>query len=305
MAAVASLGPTADLQAEAFQRLYPDQYLAKFIAQGVRPDGRPLALPRATSIGLGVVSTADASALVKLGSTTVMAGIKCEVMPAAADAPDEGRLTVQVEMAPLCSADTRPGRPSEAAQVLTEQLSGLLEAGGVVDRRQLCIDPGRAAWAVYLDLYVVDADGSLHDACLLAVLAALSSLRLHAVTMDDAGRIQKTDAADAAGAAAAAAAQQPQLRRLELGCQPVSLTCGVYQGQLLVDPTAEEEPLLEALITATVDEQGGVLGFYKAGGSATASQERVVQCIEAAKMRSKEVRGLLQQALDAAEATAA
>lgn len=79
----------------------------------------------------------------------------------------------------------------------------------------------------------------------------------------------------------------------------------MYQGQLLVDPTAEEEPLLEALITATVDEQGGVLGFYKAGGSATASQERVVQCIEAAKMRSKEVRGLLQQALDAAEATAA
>ena len=35
-----------DVQSEAFQRLYPDQYLAKFIDQSVRPDGRPLALAR-------------------------------------------------------------------------------------------------------------------------------------------------------------------------------------------------------------------------------------------------------------------
>lgn len=92
----AAAGPGAELQAEAFQRLYPDQYLARFISQGVRPDGRPLALARATSIGLGVVHTADASALVKVGSTTVLAGAKCEVMPASADEPDRGRLAVQV-----------------------------------------------------------------------------------------------------------------------------------------------------------------------------------------------------------------
>lgn len=34
------------LQADAFQRLYPDKYLTKFIEQGVRPDGRPLSLAR-------------------------------------------------------------------------------------------------------------------------------------------------------------------------------------------------------------------------------------------------------------------
>ncbi|KAL4422267.1 hypothetical protein ABPG75_008464 [Micractinium tetrahymenae] len=308
-AAAAAPGGSEALQAEAFQRLYPDQYLAKFVAQGVRPDGRPLALPRATSIGLGVVTTADASALVKIGSTTVLAGAKCEVMPASADEPDKGRLVVQVEMAPLCSAECRPGRPSEAAQALGEQLGALMEGAGVVDRRQLCIDAGKAAWAVYLDLYVLDADGSLYDACLLAALATLASLRLHAVTVDDAGRIHKAGE-DGAAAAPAAVAQQrpgsqqqgaaPPLRSLQLDCQPVSLTCGVYRGQLLVDPTAEEEPLLEALLTATVDEQGDVLGFYKAGGSATASQQRVLECIEAAKMRGKEVRGLLQQALEAA-----
>lgn len=60
-------------------------------------------------------------------------------------------------MPPLCSADTRPGRPSEAAAALTQTLTSLLEGAGVVDRRQLCIDAGKAAWAVYVDVYVLDA----------------------------------------------------------------------------------------------------------------------------------------------------
>ncbi len=117
----------------------------------------------------------------------------------------------------------------------------------------------------------LSADGSLYDACLLAAVAALASLRLHAVTVDDSGRIRKAgeDGAVGNGAAAAAAAQQrpgsqqqgaAPPRSLRLGCQPVGLTCGVYRGQLLVDPTAEEEPLLDALLTATVDERGDVLG---------------------------------------------
>lgn len=36
------------------------------------------------------------SALVKVGATSALAGIKCEVVPALPDAPDAGRLTVQV-----------------------------------------------------------------------------------------------------------------------------------------------------------------------------------------------------------------
>ena len=45
-------------------------------------------------------------------------------------------------------------------------------------------------------------------------------------------------------------------------------------------------------------------GLYKAGGSATSSHERLLQCLEAAKLRGKEVRDLLWQALDAADTAA-
>jgi hypothetical protein len=61
-------------------------------------------------------------------------------------------------------------------------------------------------------------------------------------------------------------------------------------------PTALPYPLPELRLPT---------GFYKAGGAATASQERVQECVEAAKLRSREVRGMLQQALEQADAAAA
>lgn len=78
------------------------------------------------------------------------------------------------------------------------------------------------------------ADGSLHDACLLAAVAALSTIRLPAVAMDAAGNVAPASAAvDGSNSAAL-----PEPRPLQLGCLPVSLTCGIYQDRLLVDPTA-------------------------------------------------------------------
>lgn len=68
-----------ELGPDAFKKLYPEVYYKKFVASGVRPDGRTFGRARATTIGLDAVSSADASALVKIGSTTILAGIKLEV----------------------------------------------------------------------------------------------------------------------------------------------------------------------------------------------------------------------------------
>ena len=68
-----------ELQAEAFKQLYPEQYYAKFVNSNLRPDGRSLDNARATTIGINPIGTADSSALVKMGETTAMAGIKLGV----------------------------------------------------------------------------------------------------------------------------------------------------------------------------------------------------------------------------------
>jgi polyribonucleotide nucleotidyltransferase len=59
----------SQLEADAFKRIYPEEYFQRFLSEGTRPDGRPLGRARSTIIGFGAVSTADGSALVKIGST--------------------------------------------------------------------------------------------------------------------------------------------------------------------------------------------------------------------------------------------
>lgn len=59
------------LDADAFRKLYPEDYFKSFLEDGIRPDGRVLGRARPTTIGLNTISSADGSALVKQGETTV------------------------------------------------------------------------------------------------------------------------------------------------------------------------------------------------------------------------------------------
>lgn len=65
--------------------------------------------------------------------------------------------------------------------------------------------------------------------------------------------------------------------------------------------STEEEALLDSSITVTVDEAGTLLGLVKPGGGGLpAGSMRVSECIEAARLRSKEALALLAQARQAA-----
>ena len=43
---------------------------------------------------------------------------------------------------------------------------------------------------------------------------------------------------------------------------PVSLTCGLYGEALIADPTAEEEALMAATVSAAVDGSGRLIGRF-------------------------------------------
>ena len=44
---------------------------------------------------------------------------------------------------------------------------------GVVSTSSLCIEPGKAAWVLYVDATCINYDGNAFDAALLAMVAAL------------------------------------------------------------------------------------------------------------------------------------
>eukprot|EP00958_Prasinococcus_capsulatus_P011296 scaffold1122_cov377-Prasinococcus_capsulatus_cf.AAC.5 len=85
------------LDASAFRAIYPRQFYERFLAEGLRPDGRPLGRARPTSVALGAVSTANGSAHVKVKtnaepSAVPLAHRHCHSQRARPQAVVDGRL---------------------------------------------------------------------------------------------------------------------------------------------------------------------------------------------------------------------
>lgn len=57
-----------------------------------------------------------------------------------------------------------------------------------MDWEDLAIDKSNA-WTLFLDIYVLEADGALLDVCLLAAVAALLGLRLPCVEVNANGQV--------------------------------------------------------------------------------------------------------------------
>ena len=68
------------------------------------------------------------------------------------------------------------------------QVNVLLKKSRALDLTKLLIGTGRACWILYLDICILDADGSILDACMLGAVSALSGLKsLPKVAIDEAG----------------------------------------------------------------------------------------------------------------------
>lgn len=282
-------GRRATMEAAAFKRLYPHEYYAKFISEGARPDGRPLARARPSSVAIGVAGTAHGSALVKVGRTTVMAAVKLEACQPDPDAPDRGFLDVVVEFPPMCSASTRPGRPNDDAHFVARRIEDALLDSAAIDKRKLTIKEGLWAWKICLDVYCLDHDGSMLDAGLMAALAALRDAKVPHVIVDDRGKItyggRKTDESSNNTAVEG---------KIEVAAAPVAVTTALYRKHLIVDPDAEEEQLADATVTVTMDG-ATVVGVHKPGGTAEASETDLMHCVAACRLnleaRAKAVDG--------------
>lgn len=269
-------GRRATMEAAAFKRLYPHEYYAKFISEGARPDGRPLARARPSSVAIGVAGTAHGSALVKVGRTTVMAAVKLEACQPDPDAPDRGFLDVVVEFPPMCSASTRPGRPNDDAHFVARRIEDALLDSAAIDKRKLSIKEGLWVWKICLDIYCLDHDGSVLDAGLMAALAALRDAKVPRVVVDDRGKITygggKNDESSS------------NEGKIEVAAAPVAVTTALYRKHLIVDPDAEEEALADATVTVTMDGAHKVVGVHKPGGVAEASETDLMHCVAACRL---------------------
>ncbi|KAK9090322.1 hypothetical protein Sjap_023499 [Stephania japonica] len=293
----------SEIEVDAFRRLFPLRFYERHLSESVRPDARPLNRARDTSVALGAVSSADGSALVKIGHTTMLAAIKVEVMTPSLDSPDEGCLGIEFNMPPICSPSVRPGQTVEVAPVISKQLSDSILRhvcfsplfSGMINLKELSLISGKAAWMLYLDVYCLDADGALFDAALLAAVAALSHLRIPVVSVNDDGRVVAMAGEHVEGKSVREPINREK-RKLTFSCIPFSLTCILHQKYILADPTAEEELIMETLVTVVLDLSGRLVSLCKLGGNLVYNST-IQDCVALTRHRVKELHQILNEAV--------
>uniref|UniRef100_A0ACD5WB45 Uncharacterized protein n=1 Tax=Avena sativa TaxID=4498 RepID=A0ACD5WB45_AVESA len=293
--AAAAGGLAGEMEVEAYRRLFPLAFLERHLRESVRPDARRLGEARPTTVALGAVSSAHGSALVRLGDTAMLASIKLEVMSPPAETPDQGSIAVEFHMPPICSPLVRPGRPAEAAPVISKALEDVLMSSGMLNLKELCLISGKASWVAYLDVYCLNADGSLFDAALISVVAAFMHLEIPLVSVGDDGRVFTVGGNE--GKTKYELVNREK-RKLTLGDIPFPLTCALHKDSILADPTAEEESIIETSVTVVLDSSGRLVSLQKPGGG-VASMSTIKACISLAKERGQKLKEILMESVEA------
>ncbi len=224
--------------------------IESLLEKGNRIDGRGLQDFRDIRVELRYINKAEGSALVKLGETIVLAGVKIEPGTPFPDTPNQGLLMVNAEFVPLASPSFEPGPPDENAVELARVIDRSIRELNVVDLESLAVIPGKRVLGVWIDLYILNHDGNLHDASMLASMLALLDTRLPGYKVEDDEIILD---------------KQVRGERLKINDRVVSITIAKIGNYYVVDPNLEEESIADTRIFIAVSRDKKIAGIQKMG----------------------------------------
>ncbi|MEL9909082.1 MAG: exosome complex protein Rrp42 [Desulfurococcus sp.] len=256
--------------------------IVKSIKKGERIDGRGLTDYRPIEVILNPIIKASGSSLVKLGGTQVIAGVKLELEEPFPDRPGEGVLQVHAEFVPLASPSFEPGPPDENAIEVARVIDRSLRESKAVKLDALSIEPGKIVWSVYTDIYLVDHQGNIIDTSMLASMLALATSRIPELIKGENG--YKVDYTKYVGP-------------LPINTLVATVTMGIYNDIIIVDPLLEEEAVIDSFITIAIDESGRICGIQKRGVKGF-SRSILDNAVEIALSKGRELMDLMKKILN-------
>ncbi len=250
--------------------------IAQLMNKGKRLDGRELNAYREIKVEMGLIEKAEGSARVLLGKTEVLVGVKIEVGEPFSDTPNEGVLTVSAELVPLASPTFEPGPPDENAIELARVVDRGVRESKAIDLEKLCLIPGKKVIVVFIDVYVLNHDGNLIDASAIAALAALVNTKMfkYEVEKEEDVRVK------------------PGYIPLPLQNYPIAVTFAKIDSKLAVDPWLEEEQVMDARLTITIEKDGKICAIQK-GGSGYFTKDQIAETAKIAREKALEIRKLV------------
>lgn len=287
--------PAITFPRETFAKLSPHPYLLAHLqpteSHSRRANGRLPTEFRTPHINNGSLTHAEGSAVVRIGDTTVVCGVRGEILLASnvgrhradsaptsyghSEAKELDLLVPNIELATGCSPSFLQGQPpSTLAQSLSTRVYSLLHSSKLINSEELKIwyqppdlsDPDsmedeesvsaepevKAYWTLYIDILFISLDGNPFDAAWAAIVSALNNVRLPKASWDvDREMIICEDSV-------------ADSKRLQLNGTPVAVTALVFRAKeqaqatdvkhwILVDPDTFEEGLCDESVTVLVD----------------------------------------------------
>lgn len=250
------------------------KHILEYAAKNMRFDGRKLEEYRKIEVQRGVSSTAEGSAIVKIGETEVMAGVKMLIEKPYPDTPDQGSLMVGVEMLPMSNPAFESGPPSRDAIELARVVDRGVRESKAVDFKSLMIEHGAKVWIVSIDVVTINDAGNLFDASALATIAAIMDTKYPVYDGTAIDYRTKTD------------------QKLPLNKIPVSVTVIKIGNNFFIDPTEEEASAIDARLTVATTADGTICALQK-GGDEELSIEEIEIMINLGIKKGAELRGYL------------
>ena len=246
-------------------------YVLSKLRDGERIDGRAFDEYRPIEIQTGLIEKAEGSALVKIGNTQVIVGIKMQPGEPFPDTPDKGIIITNAELVPLASPIFEPGPPDENSIELARVVDRGIRESEAIDLNKLCIEEGEKVWLVFIDIHAIDDDGNLMDASALAAISALLNTTVPA---------EKFELGD----------DYP----LPVRDLPVAVTSLVIEDKIIVDPCKDEENASKNFITMTTDSNDNIVAIQKSG-SYLLDEEKFYEVIDLSIEKAREIRKLLKE----------
>ncbi|XP_055709324.1 uncharacterized protein LOC129805444 [Phlebotomus papatasi] len=149
------------------------------IKQNLRIDGRRMNDFRKVKLSFG---SEYGSVHVTLGETRVLVQVSCEVVQPKSVRPQEGLLSINVDIGPMAAAHFEARPISDETIQINRILERAFKDSRCVDLESLCLVAEEKVWSVRVDVNVLNHDGNVIDCASVGVLAALSHFRRPDVT---------------------------------------------------------------------------------------------------------------------------
>lgn len=242
-------------------------YITNLVLEGKRTDGRKFDEYRKIEITKDYVGEkAEGSALVKLGDTTVLAGVSLDVGEPYPDRPNDGVLTTSAELRPMADPRFETGPPREGSIELARVVDRGIRESGSVELDKLLIEDEKV-WVVFVDLHILDNNGNLIDACGIAAITALLNTR---TPKYEDGVIVRDETSG----------------KLPVTCLPIPCTVAKIKDKLLFDSTIDEEYAMDARLTVTTTD---TINAMQKSGTGSFTVDEVDQVIDLAFKNSKDI----------------